>query len=346
MVGVDTQMVHGYVNCGARGAITGVGNALPREALHLAKLCEQAAAGDPLARLKAEELDRALMVLSTFDEGPDLVLFYKRLMVLEGNPEYEHHFNEGDRLSPSQDAYIVSQHALFQALVRHLVEDGLRGNTPCPFSTKSTSWPTSCGMRPDGNHAALPQPRRQWRAPEEVGDRRRDRSRRRLSGGSRPRCARPSRRARRGRGSRLRRFVRHGGAGEADLAFVIDPVDGTLNYASDLPLFAVMAAALHKGEPVAALILDPNLDDCAMALRGEGAWLEDAAGARRNAPGRNRRPARGHDRDGQLEIFRRAASLAHPVGLPAFRGRVVAACCGQEYRLGAAGAVHVQMYAA
>ncbi len=114
MVGVDTQMVHGYVNCGARGAITGVGNALPREALHLAKLCEQAAAGDPDARRKAEELDRALMVLSTFDEGPDLVLFYKRLMVLEGNPEYGHHFNEGDRLSPSQDAYIVSQHALFK----------------------------------------------------------------------------------------------------------------------------------------------------------------------------------------------------------------------------------------
>ncbi len=87
---------------------------LPREALHLAKLCEQAAAGDPDARRKAEELDRALMVLSTFDEGPDLVLFYKRLMVLEGNPEYEHHFNPGDRLSPSQDAYIVSQHALFK----------------------------------------------------------------------------------------------------------------------------------------------------------------------------------------------------------------------------------------
>ncbi len=39
------------------------------------------------------------------------------------------------------------------------------------------------------------------------------------------------------------------GLGEADLAFVIDPVDGTLNYASDLPLFAVMAAALHKASP-------------------------------------------------------------------------------------------------
>ena len=29
MVGVDTQVFHGYVRCGAAGAITGVGNALP-----------------------------------------------------------------------------------------------------------------------------------------------------------------------------------------------------------------------------------------------------------------------------------------------------------------------------
>ena len=30
MVGVDTQVVHGFVRCGAKGAITGVGNALPK----------------------------------------------------------------------------------------------------------------------------------------------------------------------------------------------------------------------------------------------------------------------------------------------------------------------------
>ena len=46
MVGVDTQVVHGIVHCGASGAITGVGNALPREILHLVGLCERAAVGD------------------------------------------------------------------------------------------------------------------------------------------------------------------------------------------------------------------------------------------------------------------------------------------------------------
>ena len=34
MAGVDTQVFHGFVNCGARGAITGIGNCLPAEVLH------------------------------------------------------------------------------------------------------------------------------------------------------------------------------------------------------------------------------------------------------------------------------------------------------------------------
>ena len=45
MVGVDTQVFHGYVNCGAVGAITGIGNVLPREVLTLVGLCERAAKG-------------------------------------------------------------------------------------------------------------------------------------------------------------------------------------------------------------------------------------------------------------------------------------------------------------
>jgi 4-hydroxy-tetrahydrodipicolinate synthase len=106
MVGVDTQVVHGFVNCGAKGAITGVGNALPREVLHLISLSEKAAAGDATARRKALELDEAMRVLSTFDEGPDLVLYYKHLMVLEGNKEYELHLNPSDALSASQKAHL------------------------------------------------------------------------------------------------------------------------------------------------------------------------------------------------------------------------------------------------
>lgn len=115
MVGVDTQVYHGYVNCGCEGAITGVGNALPREVLHYIKLCQKAAAGDCLARRKAAELSDALAVLSKFDEGGDLVLYYKHMMVLEGNPEYQYLLNTYDRLAPTQKAFFEKQWKLFRA---------------------------------------------------------------------------------------------------------------------------------------------------------------------------------------------------------------------------------------
>ena len=114
MVGVDTQVFHGYVNCGATGAITGIGNALPAEVLQLIHLCELAVEGDVTARRLAQELEDALRVLSKFDEGPDLVLFYKHLLVLNGESEYELHFNESDVLSDSQKNFATAQYRLFQ----------------------------------------------------------------------------------------------------------------------------------------------------------------------------------------------------------------------------------------
>ena len=113
MVGVDTQVFHGFVRCGAKGAITGVGNALPVQVLRLVELCGRAARGDVAARRLAKELDEALAVLSKFDEGPDLVLYYKRLMVLEGYPEFECQLNGSDCLSASQRAQLDAQWKLF-----------------------------------------------------------------------------------------------------------------------------------------------------------------------------------------------------------------------------------------
>ncbi len=114
MVGVDTQVCHGFIRCGAVGAITGIGNCLPREVLHLVGLCQRAASGDLDARRLARELEDALTELSQFDEGPDLVLFYKYLLVLLGDADYERHFNEADRLSPSQQHFAEAQLKLFQ----------------------------------------------------------------------------------------------------------------------------------------------------------------------------------------------------------------------------------------
>jgi 4-hydroxy-tetrahydrodipicolinate synthase len=114
LVGVDTQVCHGFIRCGAAGAITGIGNCLPREVLHLIELCRLAASGDVEARRLAHELEGALAELSRFDEGPDLVLFYKYLLVLLGDEDYTLHLNESDQLSPSQARFAEAQLKLFQ----------------------------------------------------------------------------------------------------------------------------------------------------------------------------------------------------------------------------------------
>jgi 4-hydroxy-tetrahydrodipicolinate synthase len=114
MVGVDTQVFHGIVRCGAMGAITGVGNALPAPVLRLVDLCLAAATGDVAARRLAAELDDALAVRAKYDEGPDLVLYYKQLMVLEGHAAYARHLNPSDTLSDSQQAFLEAQWRQFR----------------------------------------------------------------------------------------------------------------------------------------------------------------------------------------------------------------------------------------
>lgn len=115
MIGIDTNVFHGFVNCGATGAITGIGNVFPKEVIHLCKLSEAAAKGDVDARQRALELEQAMAVLSSFDAGPDLVLYFKHLMVLNGDKEYTLHFNETDVLTDIQRRYAEAQFELFNA---------------------------------------------------------------------------------------------------------------------------------------------------------------------------------------------------------------------------------------
>ncbi len=66
----------------------------------------------------------------------------------------------------------------------------------------------------------------------------------------------------------------------AELAFTVDPVDGTSNFAAGLPLFGTMAAAVVRGEVVASVIHDPVVDSSSIAVRGQGAWEQAADGTR------------------------------------------------------------------
>jgi myo-inositol-1(or 4)-monophosphatase len=57
------------------------------------------------------------------------------------------------------------------------------------------------------------------------------------------------------------------------LRFVVDPLDGTTNYAHGVPHFAVNVAALDDSGIVAGATLDPIRGELFVSGRGEGAWL-------------------------------------------------------------------------
>ncbi|WP_119255869.1 inositol monophosphatase family protein [Shinella zoogloeoides] len=59
-----------------------------------------------------------------------------------------------------------------------------------------------------------------------------------------------------------------GWQGEGDTTWIIDPIDGTSNFASGLPFFCVSIAAYHRGEPVCGVVYDPVRDEMFVADRG------------------------------------------------------------------------------
>lgn len=55
--------------------------------------------------------------------------------------------------------------------------------------------------------------------------------------------------------------------------WLMDPLDGTSNFASGIPFFSVALALFINKEPVLGMVYDPVRDECFAAQRGEGAWL-------------------------------------------------------------------------
>lgn len=61
--------------------------------------------------------------------------------------------------------------------------------------------------------------------------------------------------------------------GAVDSTWYIDPLDGTVNFAHDVPIFSVSIAFVHQGELRHGVVYDPMRDECFSASAGEGAWL-------------------------------------------------------------------------
>ncbi len=130
----------------------------------------------------------------------------------------------------------------------------------------------------------------------------------------------------------------------ADLAIVVDPVDGTFNFASGIPAFGVMASVISKGETVAGIIYDPMGDDWVIGEKGGGAWLRRPGGeAERlsvSAPVALEEMV-GMASTGFLPKPKRSEILAN---LAKVRFLANYRCAAHEYRAFAGGHVHYLMY--
>lgn len=131
---------------------------------------------------------------------------------------------------------------------------------------------------------------------------------------------------------------------DADLCFVVDPIDGTSNFVAGLPLFGVMVAAVRRGEVVAAVIHDPVGDDTALALRGEGAWQEDAAGGRFALRVAKPVPLGAMAGTVSWRYMPRPEQVAVCANLPKLAAVWDLRCAAHQYRMLAAGHCHFAVY--
>ncbi|MDP9094894.1 MAG: inositol monophosphatase [Actinomycetota bacterium] len=76
-----------------------------------------------------------------------------------------------------------------------------------------------------------------------------------------------------------------GPSGSGSVRWLIDPIDGTVNYILGIPQFAVSLAAELDGTVVAGAVVNPTSGDLFRAHLGGGAWLaERRLHARRDVP--------------------------------------------------------------
>lgn len=63
--------------------------------------------------------------------------------------------------------------------------------------------------------------------------------------------------------------------GDAPGLWCVDPLDGTSNFATGIPFFAVSVALLENGLPTLGVVYDPTRRECFWAAPGRGAWCND-----------------------------------------------------------------------
>ena len=126
---------------------------------------------------------------------------------------------------------------------------------------------------------------------------------------------------------------------EAELAFIIDPVDGTWNFVHGLPLFGVIIAVTRFGRPVLGLLHDPVSDDWIIADETNPARLAAVLGSER--PVRVSKGGDLADLQGYMHFYLMPQDQQERIAplLAALARCFALRCSCHEYRLLAQGAV-------
>jgi fructose-1,6-bisphosphatase/inositol monophosphatase family enzyme len=127
------------------------------------------------------------------------------------------------------------------------------------------------------------------------------------------------------------------GIGAAESAIIIDPVDGTWNFAKGLGLFGVILAATRYGTPVFGLLYDPPGDNWIVAEKGGGARFVRADGRSRLL--RTSDLDRLEDLSGYVPLnnLPKEKQAAMAATFPEFRRMMNLRCACHEYRMLAQG---------
>jgi myo-inositol-1(or 4)-monophosphatase len=123
-----------------------------------------------------------------------------------------------------------------------------------------------------------------------------------------------------------------GGAppGTSGLSWIVDPLDGTVNFLFGIPHWCVSVAAQDEHGPVAGAIYDPNRDELFTATRGGAAELEGPGGRATLAGRTHAVVAQGEDREGAgLAAAMVATGLYYDASVRAAQAKVLERLVGR-----------------
>ena len=127
--------------------------------------------------------------------------------------------------------------------------------------------------------------------------------------------------------------------GQAEVAVIVDPIDGTWNYAHGLSTFGVILAVTLRGQTVFGLLYDPVSDDWVQTSLGGGTWMAAPgleARRLRVAPERRFSEATGFV---PHFVFAKEEQLAVAQGMVRAKRTTSLFCSCHEYRMMAQGHV-------